>query len=609
MNTASATRRGRSVSRNRSWLAGRRTWWMLSAPGLGLVLLLSLRLAMAGPPAPTEVQESPLEPPVASVANEYIEVLVDNDGQFVINTTGGDPDFPGDNNKRLMYSDAGGIWSSFSSIRHYADGEPPFDFSLRDWEPSVAPTVHGNTISATWLRHNIQVKQQLTPAFNPYTGREDTVRIEYTVTNLGTQAHSVGVRCMLDVMIGDNDGAPYFVPGSGNLTLETDFLGTDVPVYWKTFESPTFDPNSLKGQGILRGNGATPPDRFVIGRWGRASQVTGLFRTIWDYDIEATVPVTEDSATALYWNPVLLEPEESITFVTYYGLAGPGGGQTWIDAPTAVTCENPSFEVTLWVANTTDFVFAGGESTISLPQGLELAPGEKITQPMEDIATGQARSVTWQVVAMPEATGRLTYSATTTFVSGSDPLTAESSVDVPICVSPTATPTPTATATPTPTATATATPTSTPTPTPSQYDVFIPQVLRPGPGCIVPTPTSPNDIILPTDGFVRAEILSSSAVCTGSFGLEAPVERLVFPNYGEAGATAEVGTFQCGTKLVFYLFAHEFCEEGIRFLSTNPDHCRVEANGPHNWRLYWEDWRDGDFDDSVIQIDLIPTGR
>ena len=142
-----------------------------------------------------------LEPPVARVANEYVEVLVDDDGQFVINTTGGDPSFPGDDNKRLMYSDAGEIWSSFTSLRLVTDQETPLDFSLRDSDPVTAPVVNGDTISTTWVTRTIQIEQLLTPVLNPSTGREDTVRIEYTVTNLDSQAHSAGIRCMLAVMI------------------------------------------------------------------------------------------------------------------------------------------------------------------------------------------------------------------------------------------------------------------------------------------------------------------------------------------------------------------------------------------------------------------------
>ena len=361
-----------------------------------------------------------------TIQNSYIKTNVDDEGQFVTGTTGGDPTLPGDNDKRLLFGYPDDIWTSFSSVRIVTD-TASVDYRLEDEPPAAGPTVVGDEVTTSWTTDSVKIEQLLSLASNPFTGREDTTKIVYTVTNNNNTVYTVGVRCMLDVRIGDNDGAPYFIPGVGTVTNETEFLAPNTPAYWKAFESATFAADSLKGQGLMEGSGATPPDRFVVVQW------PGIYGSVWDYSVTSSLPVTGDSAVALYWNPVPLPPGESATFVTYYGLGGPGGGSTFIEGPVAVTCDELQFGADLFVVNTTGTDFQGGSSTINLPSGLELAPGESPTKSMSDVPPGEARSVSWQIVADGTVDGALSYSATTTFTEGPEPLTADATVEVPQC--------------------------------------------------------------------------------------------------------------------------------------------------------------------------------
>lgn len=315
-----------------------------------------------------------------------------------------------------------------------------------------------------WEINGIRVTQTLSLAFNIYTGREDTIQIRYHLQNVADTPRAVGLRSMLDIAIGgtgaadEGDGAPYFVPGAGNLLHEASF-SDGVPAIWKAFESPSFDPASTKGQGILIGPGATPPDRFVVARWGRADQEDGLVQHTWDYTVDPTASITVDSAVGLYWDPVELAPGASVAYTTFYGLAGPGGGQAWIDAPVALTCPDLTFQVIHWVVNTGDEPFTNGVSTITLPSELQLLE-TPATQPLGDILPGQARSVTWRVAPRPGVSGSFSYSVTSRFDTGTTPLTVDSSVRVPDCPTPTPVPSPT----PTPQVTPGVKPTPTPPP-------------------------------------------------------------------------------------------------------------------------------------------------
>lgn len=432
-------------------------------PAFSLILILTFSVSLIASAQGTkdgEGSQQAGEPPAIIVDNDFIRVSADDDGQFVIGTTGGDPATSNDDNKRLLYGYPNDIWSSFVTVRVISDGTTE-DFRLLDRMPAEGPTRQNNAIITTWLLNQIRVTQRLELAFNAYTDRNDTIRIQYTLTNTGDTLQRAGVRSMLDIAIGrvgptvEGDGAPYFVPGAGNLTHEAEFTG-NIPAIWKAFESLDFDPASTKGQGILVGPGATPPDRLVLARWGRFEQGDGIRFHPWDYAVDPAADLTLDSAVAMYWNPQELAPGASRTMTTFYGLAGPGGGQAWIDAPVTLTCPDLMFSATHWVANTGDEPFTNGQSTITLPAELQLIAGSA-TQPLGNIAPGAARSATWQIRPRAGVEGTFSYSVTSQFETGTEPLTAQGRVQVPFCAPP---------ETPTPTPTLVVTPTG-PTPTPA----------------------------------------------------------------------------------------------------------------------------------------------
>ena len=73
---------------------------------------------------------------------------------------------------------------------------------------------------------NIQeITQRLQIVQNSENGVEDTVRISYSAKNTTDELHTVGFRIMLDTMLGYNDGAPFKIPGIGNVTSELELVG------------------------------------------------------------------------------------------------------------------------------------------------------------------------------------------------------------------------------------------------------------------------------------------------------------------------------------------------------------------------------------------------
>jgi len=244
----------------------------------------------------------------AEISNGYIDLVVCSDGRFTIGTTGGDPKNPADDNAKLLYGHPDPR-TSFTTVR--IDG---MVYLLgKQLLPFKPPYYNESSIITEWQIGRVKVIQQHSIAYSD-TGNPDTVKVDYTVRNEDINPHSVGIRVMLDTQLGDNDGAPFQIPNVGNVTMEREFLGDEVPA-WLSMNDLT-DPTVI-GKGILIGLGAVPPDRFVIARW------SPIYNTQWDYTIHPDYSVTGDSAVGIWWNPQQVEPGQERKTTTFYGVGSP----------------------------------------------------------------------------------------------------------------------------------------------------------------------------------------------------------------------------------------------------------------------------------------------
>lgn len=395
---------------------------------LAVATLLTLISLPAVPAVTTSSSSPPMEPAApesASVENAYIKIIVDDKGPMVNGTTGGDPTILGDEDKPLLYGFPIPCDTGFPSARIVTGGTVT-DYRLSEQLPVQGPTVNGDSISVVWTISGVEIRQETGLAHNPYTGRSDTTRIAYTVTNNDGQSHDVGIRLMLDIQVGGNDGAPFFVPGTGNTNQEQEYTAATMPPYFKSFESDTYAEDSLKSMGILDGFGADAPDRFALAMW------YAIEGTIWDYTITPGATMY-DSAAAWWWNPVSLSPGQSGTFVTYYGLASTGGGTDWIDAPAVVDCEQRGFHADLWIVNNTATAYQDGRSVIDLPAGLRLADGEQMTKDVGAVAAnGGVGSVGWDLRADGTVNGTVTFTVTTTFTGKT--IVTRRDIAIPACL-------------------------------------------------------------------------------------------------------------------------------------------------------------------------------
>lgn len=347
--------------------------------------------------------------------NEYVEIYLLDSGQFSIGTTGGSPGRTTDDHMDLIYGhpgngvgSEGGPWSSYTS---FSINGTIYKNDYADYV-ATGPEIVGNTVQTSWVFDGVTIVQELSIVSGTTTGHEDAVRIQYRMTNGNTVTTDIGLRLMLDTMLGANDGAPFWIPGVGGMTQETEFLGSHIPQFYQVFDDLA-NP-AVQAEGTLLGADATAPDRFVIGQWG------GLNREAWDYTITPDTDIS-DSALAIWWDPVSVPAGASRTLVTFYGLAGvsvsSGDLTLGLTAPTGLSRSqsgalypNP-FDITAFVQNVTGNTVSNVTATLVLPAGLHLFSGT-LEQSLGDVDAGAQRTAGWRVEADESIYGSIPFSVT-----------------------------------------------------------------------------------------------------------------------------------------------------------------------------------------------------
>ena len=406
----------------------------LLAVALALVAFLaalgSAALAAEAPRATASLEapgEPTDEPGDVRLFNEYIAIIVnatgENTGRFAIETTGGDPDRTTDDQSVLIYKVPGqSPWTSYATVRidgiDYVFGGRPSERAGRAGlfgEPVVLPrVVDDNRIETVYQIGPVRATQTLTIIRSSTTGLLDTARIEYVLENTSERSVNVGLRLMLDTMLGQNDGAPFRV-GELAIVSDTRFDGEAIPDFWQAFDSLS-DPK-VTAQGTLRGSDLTTPDSVAFSNWG--AMADGL----WDFDFEPGRDFTRlgefelDSATAMYWNPRPLAPGESRRYAVDYGLGGisisPGQLSIGVTSPATVSGDSErtvTFPVVAYIQNTGQGEARQAVARLQLPPGLAPAAGEQLERALGNLPPGRTAQVTWRIAVNPGVAGEFRYS-------------------------------------------------------------------------------------------------------------------------------------------------------------------------------------------------------
>ncbi|HHT69737.1 MAG TPA: cellulosome anchor protein, partial [Firmicutes bacterium] len=360
--------------------------------------------------------------PKVQIDNEYIRIVANagetNTGRFSVGTTGGDPDRLTDQNKHLIYG-GDDPWTSYTTIRvdnqnwvYGGETDRRAGFNALYGEMIQPPTIVEGKIESSWRLGPVQVWQILSITRSSTTGLLDTAQIEYHVENIDSVPHMVGVRLMLDTMLGANDGAPFRVDDRG-ITTDSVYYAVDMPQFWQAFDSLA-NPQVMS-QGTLTGRGVTTPDRVYFTNWGSLADSAWNFDFTPGRDFQRIGEFELDSAIALFWDQVSLAPGESRSFVSYYGLGGvtiaPGELIVGVTSPAEITAEPgvfQTFSIVAYVQNDGQGDALDVVAELKLPPGLQIV-GSQAKVALDELKVGETKQTGWQVGVHSIADGVFTY--------------------------------------------------------------------------------------------------------------------------------------------------------------------------------------------------------
>jgi len=194
--------------------------------------------------------------------------------------------------------------------KYYTNSVDPKNGILMDQYLREAPVTQGNKVVVRWkLPEEISIEESLETV-------ENSTLIHLKIKNENpAQTYNIGARIHIDTMLGDNDGAPIYVPGDGLKVTEKEYTGKALTFkYWKAYNRQ--DTPDIVATGTLYGE-LTYPDKMVIANWKQSKQ------TIWDYSADEEKSILGDSAVLLYFNPTPLKSGETKEIITGYGSGEP----------------------------------------------------------------------------------------------------------------------------------------------------------------------------------------------------------------------------------------------------------------------------------------------
>ncbi|MBL8798315.1 MAG: hypothetical protein JNM56_30755 [Planctomycetia bacterium] len=262
----------------------------------------------------------------------------------------------------------------------------------------------------------IRIAQTVEIVVGQQTRLFDTAKVTYTITNRDKTPHTVGLRVMLDTLIGLNDGVPFYLPPTDHeparFVDKLAVLGQkQIPEYLQALETGDLKDKDATVAILCPNVGRSEPmEKLVLCRWPQNSEIRwGNDNGAWKFEPMDANPQAKDSCVVMYWAQTNMKPGEQRTMAFTYGLGMLGkdseesttssGKMRLVVAPRAL--EKKAFPVMAYVKSTDP----GQRVTLKLPAGLAFAPGQQAEKTVPAATTPEGYSqVTWKVIAQDAGT-------------------------------------------------------------------------------------------------------------------------------------------------------------------------------------------------------------
>lgn len=359
--------------------------------------------------------ENDVEKTNSGMKNGYLRIACDKStGAIRLWTTGGDPDNPNDNNKKLLYErpEPKNFDEYSTSVTAISLDGSKFLYSSRHWQTNLAT----KSIDSSMTKNNVSISQSYKFVKSTSTDREDLVEISYTVKNNSSVSKKFGMRIMIDTMLGNNDDAPFRIPGTGAVTKEKQYNGDDIPAYYQAFDdlsNPT-----VVSYGCFDKTSQNKPDYVQFSYW----------RNQYNKNLENRIDENSligDSSVNSIWKEKTLATGETKVYKMYYGLGSlqtstgtldfSGTSEKVATVNDDFTGYNPS-SVMAFIKNPSDTDLKNVNVTLNLCDGLNLKnSGDSVTIDVGTLKSGEEKQLSWDVIFDIAKKGqKLNYSITAT---------------------------------------------------------------------------------------------------------------------------------------------------------------------------------------------------
>jgi len=253
-----------------------------------------------------------------SIENAHLRVEVDGEtGRLFLSSVQEEKDSRADDKNALLFFDT--TPSSYTVI--YID-DVAYIFGSSEGTLVVDKGPGGKNISAVWDVGSLRVVQNTGFVRREKSGREDGVRITYTVLNRTEGARAIGMRILFDTYLGETSEHHFTVSPGGGIQYEKTLVGAKLPDYWISKSAGESAVACLRG--VLKEKMVTAPDEITFANYAFLQQHLFPFpERKWNsFDM---LPFSKnDSAVALQYTPVEVPAGGQRVISTLIGKCGAG---------------------------------------------------------------------------------------------------------------------------------------------------------------------------------------------------------------------------------------------------------------------------------------------